>query len=119
MKLSLLNGQPEDFNSGMVITGNDGPSLRWRWYVGLTHDHTYKAFQWFNTPTERGFGHLYGAIIGPFKTKRAAKWVERHGLHNPHFQTVADAERLAWLDSPLAKAQHTLAMDYKRHLSHA
>ena len=46
-------------------------------------------------PTEASHGHLYSAVIGPFKTRKAAElMVEAHG---PQIQSVADAERAASL----------------------
>lgn len=46
-------------------------------------------------PSEASHGHLYAAVIGPFRTIRGARFMARHGYNNPHLQTVADAERLA------------------------
>ena len=37
----------------------------------------------------------YYAVIGPFKTKGGAEFMQDYGEGNPHCQTVADAERLA------------------------
>lgn len=37
----------------------------------------------------------YCAVIGPFKTKRGAKFCEKYGKGNPHIMHVDDAERLA------------------------
>jgi hypothetical protein len=39
----------------------------------------------------------YKAVVGPFRTSRAARYMVEHGANNPHLQTVADAERLAKL----------------------
>jgi hypothetical protein len=50
-----------------------------------------------DTPTVEKWGARYGAIIGPYKTKRAALWAVKHGKGNPHFQHVNDAERIASL----------------------
>lgn len=52
-------------------------------------------FQSIDTPTEASHGHLYGAVVGPFRTVRAAMWAERYGNGNPHFQHVNDAERIS------------------------
>jgi len=46
-------------------------------------------------PTFKNAGYRYAAVIGPFKTKRAALWTEKYGHNNPHFQHVQDAERLS------------------------
>ena len=78
-----------------------------KWYVGyyrggnaktvLTNDRVHRliAFQCGVTPTYESHGILYAAVIGPFDTKRAAKWAEKYGLNNPHFTCVADAERIS------------------------
>ena len=72
-----------------------------RWYVGLMANGKRRAFQSTVVPTDSSvdkYGELhskwYGAVIGPFQTKRAALWAESQGS-NPHFQTVADAERIS------------------------
>lgn len=69
-----------------------------KWYLGhsLTNYMT-EAFQFDREPTIGTHGNIYAAVIGPFRTKRAAKWAEKHGFMNPHFQTVEDAERLCRL----------------------
>lgn len=40
-------------------------------------------------------GVTVGAIIGPFRTRRAADLCASTGGANPHIQCVADAERIA------------------------
>ncbi len=45
-------------------------------------------------PSWETHGHLYAAVIGPFKTKRGAEFMAGPGYNNPHCRTVADAERL-------------------------
>lgn len=37
----------------------------------------------------------YRAMIGPFRTVRAARLMADHGGGNPHIQCVADAEQIA------------------------
>ena len=66
-----------------------------RWYVGHTNRGTLTAFTADTEPTEASHGATYGAVIGPFRTRRAAFWAERHGANNPHFAHVNDAERIA------------------------
>jgi len=44
-----------------------------RWYVGQKMGKR-GAFQSEEAPTEVSHGHLYAAVIGPFRTKRAAIW---------------------------------------------
>lgn len=67
---------------------------RRKWYVGHVANGL-EAFHSDCTPTESSHGNQYRAVIGPFRTKRGAKWTERYGYMNPHFVTVDDAERLA------------------------
>ncbi|MBI5963664.1 MAG: hypothetical protein HY863_09340 [Chloroflexi bacterium] len=46
-------------------------------------------------PTKESHGHLYTAVIGPFKSKVGASYFARYGRNNPHIRTADDAERLA------------------------
>lgn len=68
-----------------------------RIYVGLTLDCTGRreVFRAVETPTEQSHGAKYGAVIGPFRTKRGAEFMRDYGRGNPHCLSVADAERLA------------------------
>ena len=60
-------------------------------------------------PTEASHGHLYSAVIGPFKTRKAAElMVEAHG---PQIQSVADAERAA---SIIGRGDNSVANPYSR-----
>lgn len=69
-----------------------------KWYLGLCgRDNRSEAFQFDREPTIGTHGTEYAAVVGPFRTKRAAKWAEKYGYLNPHFQTVDDAERLSRL----------------------
>jgi len=68
--------------------------MKRKWYVGIVKDH-YEAFHATEKP-EPG-DYIYHAVIGPFVTKRAAIWAEKHGYNNPHFQHVRDAERISKL----------------------
>ena len=66
-----------------------------RYYVGLGGDEPgRRVFCSKETPTADTFVE-YGAVIGPFRTKRGAQFMAKHGYNNPHCRTVADAERLA------------------------
>lgn len=67
---------------------------RKRPYVGITLDQ-YEVFMSEAEPTEETYGHLYQAVVGPFRTVRAAKYMAKYGRGNPHLQTVAEAERIA------------------------
>ncbi len=67
-----------------------------RWYIGHTLGG-YEAFKSAATPTEEEYGDMFKSVIGPFRTFRAVQWVLKHGSGNPHFQCVADAEKLSKL----------------------
>jgi hypothetical protein len=72
--------------------------MRHHFYIGIDRlTHKFKAFRYIKTPTEANCGDLFAAVIGPFKTKRAALWAEQYGQNNPHFRHVDDAERLCRL----------------------
>jgi len=79
--------------------------MKMNWYVGLAvTTYALIAFRASATPTEAS-GYL--AVIGPFRTKRAALWAEKYGSNNPHFQHVNDAERLSkvgWRDKAHAES---------------
>ena len=68
-----------------------------RHYVGLKLDCTgqREVFTADQTPTNDTHGALYGAVIGPFRTKRGAQFMSDYGRGNPHCLTVSDAESLA------------------------
>lgn len=66
-----------------------------RIYVGLKPG-SREVFRYETTPTEASHGHLYNAAVGPFQTMRGARWAASlAAVGNPHYQTVADAERIA------------------------
>ncbi len=67
-----------------------------RYYVG-THKGELRrtVFTSTSTPTQATHGAQYAAVIGPFRTKRAASFMALFGSNNPHLQTVLDAERIA------------------------
>ena len=66
--------------------------MKIRWYVGYLHSGKREAFK--ATPTPSAQSHpQYWAVMGPFTTKRGAKYKESYGFHdNPHLLTVADCE---------------------------
>lgn len=68
-----------------------------KWYVGHPNQisSSLVSFQSTTKPTSKSHGHKFSAVIGPFKTKRAAKWAEKYGANNPHFTCVEDAEKLS------------------------
>lgn len=65
-----------------------------RYYVGIS-DAKRRVFRSASVPERETHGSIYSAVIGPFRTKRAAKIMAEYGANNPHLQTVADAERIA------------------------
>lgn len=65
--------------------------MRTKIYVGIASG-VRCVFRSAVTPTPEC---AYVAVIGPFKTLRAAKLMADQGPYNPHLQTVADAERIA------------------------
>lgn len=64
---------------------------RIKWYVGINGTNRV-AFPSRQTPTADTTP--YAAVVGPFRTKRAAIWVENNG-YNGWYQDVNNAERLA------------------------
>lgn len=83
----------------LTMSGKDTPAStenRQRWYVGheMITDNL-RAFRSPSTPTYETHGHLYWAVVGPFRTRRAARWAEQCGQNNPHFQCTEDVERLS------------------------
>lgn len=67
--------------------------MKRKWYVGQ-RDNTRFTFRISTTPTQVTHGDRFNAVMGPFRTKRAALWAVSQ-FNNPHFQTVADAERIS------------------------
>ncbi len=66
---------------------------RAKWYVGSRGGHAV-PFTATAEPTRETHGANYHAVMGPFRTRRAAiLTAETHP--NPHIQTTADAERIA------------------------
>jgi hypothetical protein len=69
--------------------------MRTKNYVGIGADGKRKVFRSATTPEAETHGSIYSAVIGPFRTKKAAEIMRDFGAGNPHMQTVADAERIA------------------------
>jgi len=66
------------------------------YYCGHAYPHAVEVFARYASegePTPEEYPE-YAAVVGPFKTKRAA-YVASSTYPNPHIQTVADAERIA------------------------
>lgn len=92
-KNAAVKDTNDDFR---FVCAQDGDTTMplFKWYIGHTAT-ALVAFQSPTNPTETTHGHLYRAVIGPFRTRRAAQWAEQYGFLNPHFQHVNDAERIA------------------------
>ncbi len=69
--------------------------MKERIYLGVSGCRPREVFRYKGTPTQESHGDRYAAVIGPFRTMRAARFMAECGQGNPHLQTVADAERLA------------------------
>ena len=67
-------------------------------YLGKRKRGDLILFRWPTSPTKETHGHLYTAVIGPFKSKVGASYFARYGRNNPHIRTADDAERLARAD---------------------
>lgn len=66
-----------------------------RIYVGINRDGR-KVFKSETRPTWQNSHDKYGAVWGPFRTMRGARFgASPAARNNPHVQTVADAERIA------------------------
>jgi len=78
---------------GLQCGGMEGCYMR-QYYIG--HNKGTRHLFYSDSPvTEQTHGHLYAAVIGPFRTKRGALFMLECGGNNPHCRSVADAERLA------------------------
>ena len=64
-------------------------------YLGKRKQGGLVQFRSPTIPTKESHGHLYTAVIGPFKSKVGASYFARYGRNNPHIRTADDAERLA------------------------
>ena len=79
-----------------------------RLYVGVKSDLNMERFRSKETPVRSSHGHLYAAVIGPFRTVAGAEYMVNFGKGNPHCQTVSQAERLGRINkaqSELCKAE--------------
>ena len=61
-----------------------------KWYVGIKY-RSRTAFRTATEPTQQTHGSCYTAVIGPFRTKRAALFLR----DNPYCESVFHAEKLA------------------------
>ena len=70
-------------------------------YLGRRSEDDLILFHSTAIPNKQTHGHLYKAVIGPFKSKVGAGYFARYGSNNPDIRTAADAERLARADPRL------------------
>jgi hypothetical protein len=73
-------------------------------YLGKQKQGDLVQFRSPTIPTKESHGHLYTAVIGPFKSKVGASYFARYGRNNPHIRTADDAERLARADPLMEQA---------------
>ena len=73
-------------------------------FLGKRGQDELILFRSSTTPTKESHGHLYTAVIGPFKSKVGASYFARYGRNNPHLRTADDAERLARADPLMEQA---------------
>ena len=73
-------------------------------YLGKQKQGDLVQFRSPIIPTKESHGHLYTAVIGPFKSKVGASYFARYGRNNPHIRTADDAERLARADPLMEQA---------------
>ena len=73
-------------------------------YLGKRKQGDLVQFRSPIIPTKESHGHLYTAVIGPFKSKVGASYFARYGRNNPHIRTADDAERLARADPLMEQA---------------
>lgn len=72
-----------------------GNKMRNRFYVGMRAYAPWEVFKSIVVPISSTHGHLYNAVMGPFRTRRAAEFTAKYGRGNPHIRHVNDAERIA------------------------
>ena len=73
-------------------------------YLGKRKQGDLVQFRSPTIPTKESHGHLYTAVIGPFKSKVGASYFSRYGRNNPHIRTADDVERLARADPLMEQA---------------
>ena len=73
-------------------------------YLGKCKQGDLVQFRSPTIPTKETHGHLYIAVIGPFKSRVGASYFARYGRNNPHIRSADDAERLARADPMMEQA---------------
>ncbi|CAG0988558.1 hypothetical protein ANAEL_02159 [Anaerolineales bacterium] len=74
------------------------------YFLGKRGQDDLILFRSPTTPTKETHGHLYTAVIGPFRSRVGASYFARYGRNNPHICTADDAERLARADPLMEQA---------------
>ena len=73
-------------------------------YLGRRPQGDLILFRSSKIPTKESHGHLFTAVIGPFKSKVGAHYFARYGRDNPHLHTAKEVERLARADPRMEQA---------------
>ena len=73
-------------------------------YLGKRRQGDLILFRSSNLPTKESHGHLFTAVIGPFKSKVGAKYFARYLRDNPLPCTAEEIERLACADPCMEQA---------------
>ena len=73
-------------------------------YLGKRPQGDLILFRSSNIPTKESHGHLFKAVIGPFKSKVGAHYFARYGRDNPQLLTAEEVERLARADPRMEQA---------------
>jgi hypothetical protein len=73
-------------------------------YLGKRAQGDLILFRSSNIPTKETHGHLFKAVIGPFKSKVGAHYFARYRRNNPQLLTAEEVERLARADPCMEQA---------------
>ena len=73
-------------------------------YLGKRPQGDLILFHSSNIPTKETHGHLFTAVIGPFKSKVGAHYFARYGRDNPQLLMAEEVERLARADPRMEQA---------------
>ena len=73
-------------------------------YLGKRLQGDLILFRSSNIPTKESHGHLFTAVMGPFKSKVGAHYFARYGQNNPQLHTAEEVERLARADPRMEQA---------------
>jgi hypothetical protein len=73
-------------------------------YLGKRKQGDLILFRSSNIPTKESHGHLFTAVMGPFKSKVVAHYFARYRQDNPQLCSVDEVERLARADPRMEQA---------------